>query len=261
MTDIYIGTAGYSYEDWEGPFYPEGVKTGGQKIQHYLNFFNTVEIDSSFYKILSPGYFWFLIKNTSKEFLINLKMHQEITHFRGESFKKTKNDFFKSIDPLLKTERQFLVLFQFPYAFKYNLENLEYLRKITLEFDIPKVIEFRHESWNKKEVYQQLQSQNFILSLVDTPNLKGLFPSNVNEVTADSGYIRFHGRNAAKWWKPEKAYERYNYEYTNEEINKEIKKRILQLVKKTRRLVVIFNNHYQAKAVRNAIKLIEALKS
>ncbi len=261
MSEIFIGTAGYSYEDWEGPFYPKEVKTGSQKIQHYLKFFNTVEIDSSFYKILSPGYFWFLIKNTPKEFLINLKMNQDITHFRGESFNKTKIDFYKSIDPLIKTERNFLVLFQFPYSFKYNLENIEYLRKITLEFDIPKVIEFRHESWNKKEVYEQLRAQNIILSLVDTPKLKGLFPSTINEVTAETGYIRFHGRNAVKWWKPEKAYERYNYEYSDNEINDEIKKRIIELINKTKRLIVIFNNHYQAKAVRNAIKLIEALKS
>ena len=258
LKSIRIGTAGYSYSDWEGIFYPEGVKKGGEKIKHYLKYFDTLEIDSSYYRILQPGYFWFIVKNTPKDFLVTLKMHQNITHHR-ESFEDTRKEFYNSIKPLIQTEREFVVLFQFPYSFKFNLENLEYLRRISVEFDFKKAIEFRNYSWDKKEVYDFLKEYNFIMTNIDTPKVKGLFPSDVNEITNSIGYFRLHGRNKDKWWKPGEVHERYNYEYSDDEIENEIKKRVLKMINKLKKLVVIFNNHYQAKAVRNAIKLKKSL--
>lgn len=257
--NILIGTAGYSYKDWEGIFYPEGVKKGGEKIKHYLNYFSTVEIDSSYYRILDPGYLWFLVKNTPQNFFINMKIHQNITH-KHEKFQETADQFRKSVEPLQTTERDFLVLFQFPYSFKFNQKNLDYLQKINREFDFKKAIEFRHFSWDDERVYKFLEENSLPLVNVDVPRIKGLFPSYITKATDPIAYLRLHGRNAKKWWKHDKAYERYNYEYSENEIEKSIVKRIEQLLKTANKLIVIFNNHYQAKAVRNAQRLISFLE-
>lgn len=256
--NIFIGTAGYSYDDWEGYFYPEGLKKGGERIKMYVEKFNTLEINSTYYRLLSSGYFWFVIKNTPKDFPVIIKMHKNITHLR-ESFKDTRVEFNESVKPFHQTGREFFILFQFPYSFKFNLENMEYLKRIALEFPHNKAIEFRHVSWNHEEVFPFLDENKFVFVNVDTPPLEGLFPSGVTQITNPTSYLRLHGRNSKKWWKADKGYERYNYLYSQKEIDEEIRKRIIEILKKSDRVIVIFNNHYQAKAVKNALMLKDLL--
>jgi uncharacterized protein YecE (DUF72 family) len=109
------------------------------------------------------------------------------------------------------------------------------------------VVEFRHAQWLKPEVFGWLRDRNIGFCCVDEPQLPNLLPP-LAEVTSDIGYVRFHGRNAAKWWQREHAYERYDYAYSAEEL-KEWLPRINKLNSLTEKTFVFANNHWRGQAI------------
>jgi uncharacterized protein YecE (DUF72 family) len=94
---------------------------------------------------------------------------------------------------------------------------------------------------------------------VDQPQIPGLLPPIVR-ATTDTGYIRFHGRNASQWYHHQESYERYNYLYTLEELGEWVKK-IQGLEQQLARVYISMNNHFQGKAVFNARQLALMLRS
>ena len=125
MKNIWIGTAGYRYDDWNGPFYSDDLK-GWDFLKYYSRLFNTVEINSTFYTFISTSYFDKAVKNSPDNFIFNVKLHQNFTH-KFTDQKDSMEKFKYSINPLIQAERRGRVLVQFPYSFKAIPENLEYI--------------------------------------------------------------------------------------------------------------------------------------
>ncbi|MCD6579801.1 DUF72 domain-containing protein [bacterium] len=252
MIKMYIGTSGFSYKSWKGVFYPQGIK---DMLQYYSKYFNSVEINASFYRVFNQDFYRKLIDRVPESFKFIIKVNQTITHVKGDYYKEEINHFKKSLRPLLKSDHYGGILLQFPFSFKYNKQNMNYLEKLVRFLPIKKSVEFRHNSWATEFVYNFFKENNIALVNVDIPKIDNLFPV-MEKITGTNAYFRFHGRLAEKWWNYREPYERYNYFYNDDELV-ELLKRIKTAADhvKEGELYIFFNNHYQAKAVKNAIKL------
>lgn len=257
MTELLLGTSGYSYSDWIGPFYPEGLGKSKQ-LSFYSTFFNTVEINFTYYKIPNPHIFEAMALKVPDDFIFSVKMHNSMTHTRDCS----DDDYRRYIDalaPLKDSGKLGAVLMQFPWGFKFSDSNMDYLGCLREKFgDMELCAEFRHNSWLTAKVFDFCRSHDLGFCNVDQPRLKTLLdPTDIN--TTDSGYIRFHGRNAASWWKPAKSYMRYDHMYSQDELLPWLG-RIKKLSSSTKKAYIYFNNHYKAQAVRSANLLQNLLK-
>ena len=256
MADFYIGTSGYSYKDWEGGFYPEGTGAG-RYLEFYSRYFKTVEINSTYYCLPDPNMFFNMLKKVPDNFIFSCKAHSSITHQRNADEDTFKN-FLKSINILKDSDSLGAVLFQFPYSFYFNNNNLEYLKKIKEKLPtIDMVIEFRNSGWLNDKVFSFLEKQNMGFCNVDEPKLPKLLPAT-NISTSETFYLRFHGRNAKKWWNCKEAFERYDYIYRQEELEEWVPK-IKDASIKSKKLLIYFNNHYKAKAVKSAGMMMNLL--
>lgn len=249
---ILAGTSGYSYSDWKGNFYPEDIKEGDM-LEFYSNHFNFTEINSTYYRM--PNYFLFknITKKVPEGFMFTVKSHGSFTHERNAS-KEDAVNFIDALKPAMEEKKLGCVLFQFPYSFHNTPQNMDYLRKIKDIFeDIDLVFEFRNFGWTRQEVMEFLINSKIGWVSVDEPDINGLIRP-VAAVTSDIGYIRFHGRNKEKWYNHSKAYERYDYLYSEEEI-KEWIPRIRYIEKGSKITFVAFNNHFRAQGAKNASML------
>jgi uncharacterized protein YecE (DUF72 family) len=258
MTKLLLGTSGYSYSDWIGPFYPEGHDKSEQ-LSFYSTFFNTVEINFTYYKIPNPHIFDRMAAKVPDDFIFSVKMHSSMTHTRDCSPDDYKC-YIDALKPLQESGKLGAILMQFPWGFKLSASNMEYLESLRDKLgDLELCVEFRHSSWLTDEVYSFLRSNDLGFCNVDQPRLKTLLPpTDIN--TTDSAYIRFHGRNAANWWKPAEAYMRYDHMYSQDELIPWIP-RIKKLSTSTKKSYIYFNNHYKAQAVKSANLLQNLLKA
>ena len=260
MGNILIGTSGFSYDDWLGPFYPEGLAPAAM-LPFYAKNFKAVEINFTYYQMPGSQSISGLERKTPAGFTFCLKAHKSMTHEiskdpaeAGEIFHRFRQALF----PLVDAGKLGCVLLQFPWGFKYSHENLEYLCFAREALgDLPAVVEFRNAGWVKEEVFSFLSGLNFGFCCVDEPRLRGLMPP-VARVTSDLAYLRFHGRNAARWWKHDEPWERYDYLYSSAELQEWIPA-ILKLSAQAKTTFVFFNNHHAGQAVINARILAELL--
>jgi uncharacterized protein YecE (DUF72 family) len=118
---------------------------------------------------------------------------------------------------------------------------------------IPTVVEFRQREWIVPQVGNLLRELGLGYCCVDEPRLPGLVPP-IARATSDIGYVRFHGRNRAKWWEHDEAWERYDYAYSRDELEPWADK-IRSLAEQTRETFVLANNHWQGQAVDTARQL------
>ncbi|GFN22017.1 DUF72 domain-containing protein [Thermanaeromonas sp. C210] len=247
---IYIGTSGYSYRDWIGPFYPAGTRQD-QMLSFYAEEFSFAEVNSTFYHLPSARMFEGMLKKVPEHFLFTVKAFQGLTHRRGDAVREEAVRMVEALKPLSAGGRLGALVLQFPYSFKANRENREYLQSLREWLTgLPVVVEFRHKSWLGRDTSSLLHALGMGFVCVDTPGLNGL-PGGAVQATASVGYVRFHGRNTATWWRHEEAWERYNYLYTEEELSEWVP-RIAFLAGKCERVFVAFNNHFGAQAVVNA---------
>lgn len=254
---LYIGTSGYSYKDWIGTFYPENTDKK-EMLKLYAQKFKVSEINSTYYRIPHPASFYYLQQKVPADFKFTVKANQEMTHSREENPAVFK-DFKESIKPLLEAGKFACVLAQFPYSFYNTPSNRDYLLRFKERMeDIPLVVEFRNSYWINNEIFRILKNNDIGFCCVDQPQLKGLIPP-IAETTSHLGYVRFHGRNKVNWWEHEKAYQRYDYLYSEEELKEWIPK-IKKITEKTTDQYIFMNNHYKGKAVKNALMLIKLLK-
>ncbi len=246
---IYIGTSGFSYDDWKGHFYPEHISKKDM-LAFYASAFNAVEVNSSYYAIPSAASIAAMDRKTPEGFEFVVKAHQDMTHAEApvpESFDK----FLAAIQPLRDSGKLGCVLAQFPWSFKHTPENTRTLAEFRDRVgDLPTVVEFRNSEWVTDETFALLRELGLGFCAVDEPDLKGLMP-RVSVATSPIGYVRFHGRNAQKWWKHDEAYERYDYLYSEEELSEWLPK-VADLEDGTEKTYVFFNNHYQGKSAQNA---------
>lgn len=246
---IYIGTSGFSYEDWKGHVYPESTKKSDM-LGYYARLFGAVEVNSTYYAIPSAASFAAMDKKTPAGFEFVVKAHQDMTH-ADKPDPGTFRAFLDAVQPLRDSGKLGCVLAQYPWAFKATSENAARLRELRERVgDVPAVVEFRNSGWTTEDAFALLRELGLGFCAVDEPDLKGLMPP-VSASTSKIGYVRFHGRNAQKWWKHNEAYERYDYLYTEDELREWVP-RVRQAEASSEKTYVFFNNHYRGKSVENA---------
>jgi uncharacterized protein YecE (DUF72 family) len=252
---IYIGTSGYSYKDWIGPFYPEGIKDS-YMLEYYSQHFNFTEVNSTYYHMPRLQLFESLNKKTPDGFKFAVKLFGGFTHERSAGALEAQQ-FNYALLPLIESGKLTCLLAQFPYSFHYNEKNMEHLKRLKEWFEnIEVVIEFRNREWIRSETMQFLKKEGLGYVCVDEPDIKGLI-KNVTAVTSRISYLRMHGRNAQKWYGSEGS-DRYNYLYSKDELMEWVP-RIKEMEKMSSITLVAFNNHPIGKAIINARELTDML--
>lgn len=252
--DIKIGTSGYSFDDWKGAFYPEDIKKG-KMLDYYVKHFSIVEINSTYYRIPHPAVMANIEKKSPDEFEFIVKTPNTVTHKRKDVETAVKQ-FNECLRPMEESGKLKGLLAQFPYSFKYSQHNLDYIKYCRdLLQPYPLFVEFRHNGWVNRTMYDAFKTNDIGYVSVDEPELHGLLkPDLIN--TTDTAYIRLHGRNATHWW--DGGALRYDYDYTKEELE-EWKKKIVSLKEKAKKLYIFFNNCHLGQAVKNAREMMQML--
>lgn len=249
---IYVGTCGFSYKDWIGPFYPARIKSTDM-LPFYARRFSAVEIDSSAYGVPTEKTVASMVNRTPERFRFTFKAPQTITHPPDPTTVVVHDDAKLLVDatePAVSSGKFACVLLQFPNGFKPEGNRREYLARAVEAFDgLPVVVEFRNDRWQSPETMQLLRDLGAGYCNVDMPRLEGLLHAS-SEATSDVGYVRFHGRSAKTWWRGTNV-TRYDYLYSDEELAPWAD-RIADVEAQTRDTFVFFNNHADAKAAKNA---------
>jgi len=243
---IHFGTSGFSYDDWVGNFYPAGIPKREWLI-YYAREFDTCEVNSTFYALPKPSTLEAMADKTGEGFLFSIKANQEMTHQREDNVPVFET-FCQVLKPIIDAGKLGCILAQFPYSFGFNRRNWEYLGQFKEQLgELPVVIEFRKAQWLRSEVFNWLRHQGLGFCCANEPQLPNLLPP-LAEATSKIGYIRFHGRNSAKWWQHEQAYERYDYSYTPQELSEWLP-RIKKLGSVTEKTFIFANNHWRGQAI------------
>lgn len=253
---ILIGTSGYSFADWVGPFYPPGTARS-DFLSFYSRHFDTVELNSTYYGIPHPRVLEQMERKTPPGFRFVVKLNRAMTHERSQD-PELYRQFLALLEPLKQAEKYDGLLAQFPWSFKRTPDHRRHLAAMReLLPDEPLFVEFRHRSWLTPELEPSLREHHMGFCAVDEPRLEGLLPP-VTMVTAEDAYVRFHGRNAKTWWGGERGL-RYDYDYRPEELEEWVK-RVAELAEKARRTYLFFNNCHAGQAARNAKLMQELLR-
>jgi len=266
-SNIRVGPAGWSYPDWSGYVYPKRRPKGFHEATYLAQFFDTIEINTSFYAPMRADHAkqWIDRVAANPRFLFTAKLWQKFTHegivipasIAAEDDRAVRAGF----DVLHKAGKLGAMLLQFPFSFHRNKESRAYLEQLLRRFaDYPLAVEVRHASWNDAEILAILRERRVAFCNIDQPVIgKSLEPSA--EVTAPIGYVRFHGRRYDTWFSDDASvpsYERYNYLYSAKELEPWAA-RIETLAEKARNVFVVTNNHYLGKGVVNALQLVSLL--
>ena len=270
MPKYYIGTAGWSYQDWIGSFYPQAQTNNFDWLQYYSHYFNCVEVNSTYYSYISPKIAegWIRKTQDKNDFLFTIKLHQDFTHIRKYDNNKIKS--VESVLQILQRERRLGgILIQFPYSFSYNSTSVLYISQLAEIFNpYHIVIELRHSTWNKEEIIKNFKKLDLTYCTIDQPQI-GKSISFEPIITSYSAYIRLHGRNKEAWFSSINNYskeqpesqknERYNYLYSHSELI-EIAQIVKQQIQSINEIYIITNNHPGGNAVANAFQLINILE-
>jgi uncharacterized protein YecE (DUF72 family) len=265
---VRVGPAGWSYPDWAGYVYPSRRAKNFHEATYLAEFFDTVEINTSFYQPLRPDHAaqWIDRVAANPRFVFTAKLWQRFTHdLRSTTSGASAADeraVRAGFDVLRAAKRLGAVLLQFPYSFHRISETVGYLSAILKRFaDYPLVVEVRHASWDSPETLELLRANNVSFCNIDQPIVgRCLEPSA--QVTSALGYVRLHGRRYDTWFSDDAtipAHERYNYLYSAEELAPWVA-RVRKVTEQSRNTFVVTNNHFQGKAVVNALQLISILK-
>ncbi|HUV85509.1 MAG TPA: DUF72 domain-containing protein [bacterium] len=253
--NILVGTSGYSYQDWKGPFYPADIKDRDM-LAFYTRRFAAVEINFTYYR-LPAARTMAAIASKAPRLSYAVKLTGDITH-EGKLTEELAGDYRRGVEPMAEAGVLGCLLAQFPWRFKYTPAAMEFLKKIAEYLgDLSVVAEFRNDSWVNDDAFEQLSEMKVGFCNVDEPGLKGLLPATA-AATSDVGYFRFHGRNAKKWWRHEQAAERYDYLYPRQELEEWLP-RIKEVAAKAKKTYVFMNNHPLGQAVTNAEMMMDLL--
>ena len=259
---IRIGTAGWSYKDWEGIFYPSGMQRNRLHPLEYLaRFFDTTEINTSFYGPIKPelAKVWCRkVAAVNPRFLFTAKLYRAFTHSpmavmeptSAATIRPTDEDELRTregLDAIANEGRLGALLIQFPVSFKNTPLNREYIDRLVRQFmEYVCVVEVRDSSWNNAETLAAFAEKNVSFCNIDQP-LIGRSLAPTEHVTAPTAYQSWFREDAPRD-------DRYNYLYSVEELDPWID-RIKEIAGRTRETYVITNNHFESKAGVNALEL------
>lgn len=270
---ILVGTAGFSYKDWEGIVYPAGLKKRQHPLQFLAQYFDCCEINTSFYGHIQPntGKQWCeLVAEVNPAFEFTAKLFRSFTHAPGAVLQSTSA---ATINPMAEDEANAkagldsvasrgklgALLIQFPISFKNTDENRDYLQNLIEQFrEYPLVVEVRHATWDHPEVLAHFAAESVAFCNIDQP-LLGRSVRGTEHATSNIGYVRLHGRNYKEWFQSDNRNDRYNYLYTPKQLEP-WKEKIERLGEKVEKTFAVTNNHYKGKAAVNALELKQMLK-
>ena len=233
---VHIGTSGWHYKHWLGPFYPDKLPSS-KMLRFYVERFDTVEINNSFYRLPAATAIQAWCRETPPGFCFAVKASRYITHNRKLNDPKETVEKFMHV--VGKLERRLgPILFQLPPGWKLNLERLE-----AFLAGLPKrhryVFEFRNPTWNVSDVFALLHRHNAAYCIYE---LAG-FQSPI-QITADFTYIRLHGPGANK----------YQGDYSEAAL-RTWAQRIRAWRKELKHIFVYFDNDQAGFAPKNALAL------
>jgi uncharacterized protein YecE (DUF72 family) len=253
---IRIGPAGWSYPDWEGQVYPKPKPRGFDPLRYLAQYFDTIEINSTFYRIPSTTITksWAARVAGHPSFRFTAKLWKGFTH-EGTASAQDAVAFRQAMAPLQEAGKLGAVLLQFPYRFHHTPENRAYLQRLVDAFrEYALVLEIRHRSWDRSQVYDFLSELGIGFCNIDQPQVSyGIGLTRV--VTGPVGYLRLHGRNTATWFAEEAdAAARYDYRYPAEALQ-ELVEATEVISRRARDTYLITNNHFRGQAALNALEL------
>lgn len=256
MPSIRVGCAGYSYDDWVGPFYPEGLPKE-RRLEWYAQTFSLLELNFSYYAMPKKAHLDSLRASVPEEFRFSIKAHGSLTHQRTDDWKARAQEFSEAIKGL--ENKLCGVLLQFPYSFHYTEANRRYLADLVEALSGPELfVEFRNTEWERQQVIDGMRRRELNRVLVDAPELRGL-PGRFEggeELPTSRAYLRLHGRNAENWWSGTNV-TRYAYNYSGDEL-RALAKRLESVT--APEIFVVFNNHANARAPFNALELLKFIE-
>ena len=258
MSQILIGTSGYSFPDWVGPFYPPGTKSR-DFLRYYTDHFRTVEVNSTYYGIPRPQVVEQMAAKTPDGFRFVVKLNREMSHDQSLD-PALYRQFMEAIEPLKQAGKYDGLLAQFPGGFHRTPQNRRFLADLRDRLDgEPLFVEFRHDSWLTPELEPSLRQYRIGFCAVDEPGLPHLLPP-VTMLTTEDAYVRFHGRNTANWWGSARTGgDRYDYDYKAQELGEWVQK-VTELADRARRIYLFFNNCHAGQAARSAKLMQELLR-
>jgi uncharacterized protein YecE (DUF72 family) len=271
---VRVGTSGWSYPSgkgsWNGIFYPEQPARRPRgtpkfdELAFYAEHFDTVEVNSSFYRIPAVATVEKWAERTPEGFEFSLKLYQKFTHpdmfaraTGGDPAQLGAKDvdvFRAALEPLVSSGKLGALLVQFPASFKNDPESSGYLEWLLNAFrEYPLAIELRHRSWSEqpKETAQLLSAFDAALAQIDEPKFRTSIRHTLLPNVKSVYYLRLHGRNAAQWWKHEASEDRYNYLYTPDELQP-FAEAAREASREVKKAYLYANNHFSAKSVANA---------
>ena len=258
MARYYIGTAGWSYEDWEGIVYPVRKARGFHPLLYLADYINFVEINSTFYRPATAALAasWLRKVEDRPEFLFAVKLHQVFTHLRRDFAQKDVDDFKTAVDILRLRGRLAALLLQFPWSFARTAVNSEYLlRLFGLFAGYPLAVEVRHATWDAPGFYDMLRENGAAFCNIDQPIFENSIEPSAVATNLDFAYVRLHGRNAENWFREGAGRDdRYDYLYSTDELDGWIQ-RIRDLGTQSSKVYVVTNNHYRGQALANALQI------
>lgn len=257
---IRSGPAGWMYRDWEGIVYPRPKPPRFDPLEYISEFFDTVEINSSFYgpPLARTASAWVRRVEDHKKFKFTAKLWKRFTHERDTAWTTSEVKQVRAgFDVMMNSGRLGAVLLQFPWSFRRTEENREWLGDVARTFRAyPLVVEVRHSSWLEASFLSELEGDGIGFVNIDQP----LYHDSIGptaHATSHVGYVRVHGRNYKDWFRKKASVEqRYDYLYRADQLGpwadraKEIASEPT-----VGEVYVVTNNHYKGKSVANALML------
>lgn len=267
--DIYVGTAGFDYKDWNGIVYPHELKKQ-DRLSFLAQYFDCCEINSSFYGPIraNAARDWCRAVSGNHRFIFPVKLYRAYTHVpQGEKRPvpfvlkvkpEEEKQTFEGFNALAEEGRLGAVLIQFANSFKNEDDTRSYLFSLIKKFKrYPLVLEIRHESWNDPDILVRLTEEGVGFCNIDQPRIGGL--TGTQHTTSATGYVRLHGRNYKDWFTAKTVNDRYNYLYKPDQLKPWVDK-IKSIASKAEKTFAVTNNHNLGKAAVNALE-IESLLS
>ncbi|MFX1316297.1 MAG: DUF72 domain-containing protein [Promethearchaeota archaeon] len=252
-SQVLIGTSGWGYDEWVGPFYPKGLNKEDYLL-YYSEIFYTNEINTTFYNIPSKQVVDNWVSKTPKNFLFSVKIPQKITHEHKLDVDLCLNDleyFLEVMTPLMESKKLISFLIQLPPSFNKE-EHFTNLKEFIENWPNNRqtdhyylVVEFRHKSWMDTETFNYLKDNLITYCAVIEP----LLPPRMDITNPEFAYIRFHGYGKKIW---------FDYFFREEEI-KNWAQSIKSVIPRVEKMGIYFNNHFSGYAAKNSLMLMKEL--